>query len=391
MSIIKKKTTFNYKPTVLDVFCGAGGMSLGFKNAGCQILGGIDSNQYAIKTHHHNFPLSKLKLPNQDIKELQDLAQLDLKPGEIDIIVGGPPCQGFSIAGIAKMQALGRDLKSDYRNSLYKEFVRFVDHYKPLCFVMENVDNLANKSEIIEQIQNDFSSTGYKVDYKVLNACDFGVPQKRKRVFIIGIRCDLNVEPIFPDINQNDFVSVGEAILDLPDLEPVINRLGAKTNNQKPSDQTRKYRCPPQLKYQEKMRKNKTDEDGVLNHICRSHNDKDIEIFKILKQGGKYKDLPQEMMRYRSDIFADKYRRLILNEPSWTLTAHMSKDGLAYIHPLQNRSISVREAARIQSFPDDFVFCAPMTEMFKLIGNSVPPLLAEAIAKPLVELIKSYR
>lgn len=256
---------------------------------------------------------------------------------------------------------------------------------------MENVDNLANKSEIIEQIQNDFSSTGYKVDYKVLNACDFGVPQKRKRVFIIGIRCDLNVEPIFPDINQNDFVSVGEAILDLPDLEPVINRLGAKTNNQKPSDQTRKYRCPPQLKYQEKMRKNKTDEDGVLNHICRSHNDKDIEIFKILKQGGKYKDLPQEMMRYRSDIFADKYRRLILNEPSWTLTAHMSKDGLAYIHPLQNRSISVREAARIQSFPDDFVFCAPMTEMFKLIGNSVPPLLAEAIAKPLVELIKSYR
>jgi DNA (cytosine-5)-methyltransferase 1 len=378
-----------YKPTVLDVFCGAGGMSLGFKNAGCQILGGIDSNQYAIKTHHHNFPLSKLKLPNQDIKELQDLAQLDLKSGEIDIIVGGPPCQGFSIAGIAKMQALGRDLKSDDRNSLYKEFVRFVDHYKPLCFVMENVDNLANKSEIIAQIQNDFSSTGYKVDYKVLNACDFGVPQKRKRVFIIGIRFDLNIEPIFPVANQNAFVSVGQAIQDLPEVEPVINSLGARKNNQKPSDKNQKYRFSPQSEYQAKMRKNKTDEDGVLNHICRSHNDKDIEIFKYLKQGEKYKDLPQEMMRYRSDIFADKYRRLILNEPSWTLTAHMSKDGLAYIHPLQNRSISVREAARIQSFPDDFVFCAPMTEMFKLIGNSVPPLLAEAIAKPLVSIVKS--
>jgi DNA (cytosine-5)-methyltransferase 1 len=378
-----------YKPTVLDVFCGAGGMSLGFKNAGCQILGGIDSNQYAIKTHHHNFPLSKLKLPNQDIKELQDLAQLDLKSGEIDIIVGGPPCQGFSIAGIAKMQALGRDLKSDDRNSLYKEFVRFVDHYKPLCFVMENVDNLANKSEIIAQIQNDFSSTGYKVDYKVLNACDFGVPQKRKRVFIIGIRSDLNVEPIFPVANQNAFVSVGQAIQDLPDVEPVINPLGARKNSRKPSDKNQKYRFPPQSEYQGKMRKNKTDEDGVLNHICRSHNDKDIEIFKYLKQGEKYKDLPQEMMRYRSDIFVDKYRRLVLNTPSWTLTAHMSKDGLAYIHPLQNRSISVREAARIQSFPDDFVFCAPMTEMFKLIGNSVPPLLAEAIAKPLVSIVKS--
>jgi len=378
-----------YKPTVLDVFCGAGGMSLGFKNAGCQILGGIDSNQYAIKTHHHNFPLSKLKLPNQDIKELQDLAQLDLKLGEIDIIVGGPPCQGFSIAGIAKMQALGRDLKLDYRNSLYKEFVRFVDYYKPLCFVMENVDNLANKLEIIAQIQNDFSSTGYKVDYKVLNACEFGVPQKRKRVFIIGIRSDLNIEPIFPVANQNAFVSVGQAIQDLPDVEPVINPLGARKNNQKPSDKNQKYRFPPQSEYQAKMRKNKTNEDGVLNHICRSHNDKDIEIFKYLKQGEKYKDLPQEMMRYRSDIFVDKYRRLILNDPSWTLTAHMSKDGLAYIHPLQNRSISVREAARIQSFPDDFVFCAPMTEMFKLIGNSVPPLLAEAIAKPLISIVKS--
>lgn len=287
------------------------------------------------------------------------------------------------------MQALGRDLKSDDRNSLYKEFVRFVDHYKPLCFVMENVDNLANKSEIIAQIQNDFSSTGYKVDYKVLNACDFGVPQKRKRVFIIGIRSDLNIEPIFPIANQNAFVSVGQAIQDLPEVEPVINPLGARKNNQKPSDKNQKYRFSPQSEYQGKMRKNKTDEDGVLNHICRSHNDKDIEIFKYLKQGGKYKDLPQEMKRYRSDIFADKYRRLILNEPSWTLTAHMSKDGLAYIHPLQNRSISVREAARIQSFPDDFVFCAPMTEMFKLIGNSVPPLLAEAIAKPLVSIVKS--
>jgi DNA (cytosine-5)-methyltransferase 1 len=114
-------------------------------------------------------------------------------------------------------------------------------------------------------------------------------------------------------------------------------------------------------------------------------------IFEMLAQGGKYRDLPKEMMRYRVDIFDDKYKRLIWNEPAWTLTAHMKKDGLAYIHPLQNRSISVREAARIQSFPDDFVFYAPMTRMFELVGNSVPPLLAEAVAKPLVKLIQPYR
>ena len=139
------------------------------------------------------------------------------------------------------------------------------------------------------------------------------------------------------------------------------------------------------------MRRQKKEGEGVWNHLCRSHNDQDIAIFKVLEQGGKYKDIPKEMMRYRVDIFDDKYRRLIWDEPAWTLTAHMRKDGLAYIHPLQNRSISVREAARIQSFPDDFVFYAPMTRMFELVGNSVPPLLAEAVAKPLVKLIQSYR
>jgi DNA (cytosine-5)-methyltransferase 1 len=138
------------------------------------------------------------------------------------------------------------------------------------------------------------------------------------------------------------------------------------------------------------MRKKKKDGEGVWNHLCRSHNEKDLIIFEMLKQGGKYKDLPEEVMRYRKDIFDDKYKRLIWDEPSWTLTAHMKKDGLAYIHPLQNRSISVREAARIQSFPDDFVFHAPMTRMFELVGNSVPPLLAEAVAKPVVKLIRDY-
>lgn len=393
----EKGASCKIKPTVLDIFCGAGGMSLGFKNAGCHILGGIDQNRYAIDTHHQNFPYAKLKLPPQDICKLRNLNKLGLDSNEVDILVGGPPCQVFSRVGIGKMRKLGRDIESDHRNFLYKQFVRFVAYYKPLCFVMENVDNLANKQETLSKICKDFSRNkrksypGYKVDYRVLDASEFGVPQKRMRLFIVGVRADLGIEPPFPNKRVRCPISVGEAIYDLPELEPFVMPLKKKSSGPKQKDTECAYKCPPESPYQEKMRKRKKEGEGVWNHLCRSHNDKDIMIFEMLEQGGKYRDLPEEMMRYRVDIFDDKYKRLIWKEPAWTLTAHMRKDGLAYIHPLQNRSISVREAARIQSFPDDFVFYAPMTRMFELVGNSVPPLLAEAVAKPLVKLIRAYR
>lgn len=385
------------RPNVLDIFCGAGGMSLGFKNAGCKILGGIDQNPYAVDTHHRNFPKSVLKIPPRDIRGLRNLDKLGLNPNEVDIVVGGPPCQVFSRVGIGRMRKLGRDIESDHRNFLYKEFVRFVAYYKPLCFVMENVDNLANKEETLAIISKDFSSNGrkgypgYKVNYQVLDASEFGVPQKRMRLFIIGVRSDLEIDPPFPTKQAKNPVSVGEAICDLPTLEPFVMPLQTKSSGPKQKDFECPYQCPPQSPYQEVMRRRKKEGEGVWNHLCRSHNDQDIMIFEMLKQGEKYRDIPKEMMRYRVDIFDDKYKRLIWNKPAWTLTAHMRKDGLAYIHPLQNRSISVREAARIQSFPDDFVFYAPMTRMFELVGNSVPPFLAEAVAKPLVQLIRLYR
>ncbi|MBD2777662.1 DNA cytosine methyltransferase [Iningainema tapete] len=146
------------------------------------------------------------------------------------------------------------------------------------------------------------------------------------------------------------------------------------------NDKLQLYESEPKSEYQAKMRSKNNQSVGVMNHICRAHNEKDLAIFEMLPQGGKYKDLPESVKRYRDDIFDDKYKRLKWNEPSWTLTAHMQKDCLAYIHPTQTRSISVREAARLQSFPEHFVFDAPMTKMFELVGNSVPPLLVEAIA-----------
>lgn len=364
-------------------------MSLGFQRAGCTILGGIDQNHYAVKTHHQNFPKSKLKIEATDIRQLMNLEALKIKPGEVDILIGGPPCQVFSRVGIGKMKHhLKRDVENDPRNFLYKEYARFVEYYKPLFFVMENVDNLANKKEVLSSIIDSFSRCGYKVGHDVLDASKFGVPQRRLRIFLVGVRSDLDLEPVFPKQTSRRLTTVGEAISDLPVLEPIAMPLRAKSSGPKQVDRELSYRCEPESGYQKIMRR--YNGDRVCNHLCRAHNYEDLKIFGMLRQGDKYRDIPEEYMRYRVDIFDDKYKRLIWSEPSWTLTAHMRKDCLAYVHPLQNRSISVREAARIQSFPDNFVFHAPMTRMFELVGNSVPPLLAEAVAKPIVKLIRQY-
>ncbi|HEY9804547.1 MAG TPA: DNA cytosine methyltransferase [Leptolyngbyaceae cyanobacterium] len=407
-----------YKPTVIDLFCGAGGMSLGFQNAGCEILGGIDKNPYAIKTHHRNFPRCRLKLDAMEIESISDLRKLQIAPGEVDILIGGPPCQVFSIVGIGKMKSLERNIAEDSRNFMYRQFIKFINYYQPLCFVMENVDNLARKvifNKITKELQSGLpehkdSYPGYRICYKVLTASDYGIPQIRKRLFIVGIRQGLPINFDFSMVKKaKEIVTVEEAISDLTPLYPVSRYIPlislyvkSLTSNgkvfglagDKQKDNQKPYHCPPQSEYQKKMRKGltaKAELDGVWNHMCRSHNPVDLVCFAMIRPGGKYTDLPESMRRYRWDIFDDKYKRLPWDKPSWTLTAHMQKDCLAYIHPQQNRTISVREAARLQSFPDHFIFDGPMTRMFELVGNSVPPLLAEAIAKPIVKQIKAYK
>jgi len=383
-------------PTVLDLFCGAGGMSLGFQNAGCEILGGIDKNPHAIRTHHRNFPNSQLKLAAKPIESITDLSELGLQPGEVDILIGGPPCQVFSVVGKGKMRSLGKDIENDIRNFLYEDFIRFLEYYKPYFFVIENVNYLRNHRIfpiLIGDLEKglhkkDCDYPGYDISSKILVASDYGVPQIRKRLFIVGRRKDLNLDFEFPEANTASPVSVGEAIEDLPELTSIPLSLKRKNTAPRQSDSATHYKCLPESEYQKLMR-SKSDKT-VMNHLCRAHNDKDLYIFNIMPQGGKYKNIPDELKRYNDKIFEDKYRRLESHKPSWTLTAHMQKDCLAYIHPTQTRSISVREAARLQSFPDHFVFDAPMTRMFELVGNSVPPLLAEAIAKPIVEQVQAY-
>lgn len=385
-------------PTVLDIFCGAGGMSLGFQNAGCEILGGIDKNKHAIKTHHKNFPNCKLKLAAQHIEKI-DFLNLPIQAGDVDILIGGPPCQVFSSVGIGKMKSLGKQIEKDDRNFLYKYFVEVLNIYKPLAFVLENVNALKGHNMfpiIIAELEQGlpmhrFNYPGYEIKYDILLASNYGVPQVRKRLFIVGLRKDIDLKFKFAEPTTTSPISVGEAIGDLLPLKPLSMRLRTKSCAPKQTDRMLPYHSEAKSEYQEKMRNKNQENQGVMNHICRAHNEKDLAIFEMLTQGGKYRDLPESVKRYRNDIFEDKYKRLKWNEPSWTLTAHMQKDCLAYIHPTQTRSISVREAARLQSFPDHFVFDAPMTRMFELVGNSVPPLLAEAIAKPIVEQIIAYK
>lgn len=393
-----------FKPKVLDLFCGAGGLSLGFERAGCQILGGIDLEQYPVLTHHRNFPGSVITLPPTDISTIEPVS-LGIPAGEVDILVGGPPCQGFSQVGSAKIRSLGQEREKRRKNRLYREFIRFIDFFSPKYFVIENVNGMKGirNERVFKDAMRELSegprgtgyqfAPGYDVEYQVLCARNYGVPQNRYRIFIIGRREDLAELPIyFPEPLGTPPVSLKEAISDLPRLVAprLITRCSKSLTNggihQK--DLPKTYRTEPLNDYQRLMREGRGDE--VMNHLCRGHNEKDLEIFALLKQGQTYKDLPKKYRRYRDDIFDDKYRRLKYNEPSPTVTAHMQKDTLAFIHPTQTRSISAREAARIQSFPDSFIFEGPLTKVMRQIGNAVPPLLAERVASVLVHELRSY-
>ncbi|HEY9787573.1 MAG TPA: DNA cytosine methyltransferase [Candidatus Obscuribacterales bacterium] len=395
----------SYRPRVLDLFCGAGGLSLGFEKAGCQIIGGVDFESWPVKTHHRNFPNCEVQLGPTDISQL-DPAGLGLQPGSIDILIGGPPCQGFSQVGRAKIRSLGQEWHRDRKNRLYRQFIRFLHYFKPVYFVIENVQALRTfkesrfLSELLDELSHGYGDyilppkMRYDVSYRVLCAADYGVPQVRYRLFVIGRRKDHPELAInFPEPTVTRATNLRDAISDLPRLcAPVLS---TKTSSYlinggvKQDDRPKRYRSSPRNAYQRLMRA----ESGefVLNHICRGHNSKDLKIFALLKQGQKYKDLPARLRRYRDDIFDDKYRRLKENEPCWTLTAHMQKDCLAYIHPRQTRSLSAREAARVQSFPDSFVFEGPLTKVFRQIGNAVPPLLAQEVARILVDELERAR
>lgn len=384
-----------FSPRVLDLFCGAGGMSLGFKMAGCTILGGIECENWPAETHKHNFPDAVFDLGAVDIRDVEP-DSLGLQPGDVDILIGGPPCQGFSIVGRSKIRHLGQERERDIKNRLYRQYIKFLAYFRPKFFVIENVDGMKTfkKQKFLPDVIKELEGIGYEVDADILTATNFGVPQVRHRLFIIGRRLDLHdLQIVFPEpLKATPPVTVDEAISDLRILRAKVLKPASKTrlgnSGARHEDRPITYKYDePQNPYQRLMRKDNG--KTVMNHICRGHNEIDLAIFKKLKEGGKYIDLPKKDRRYRDDIFKDKYRKLKGNEPSWTLTAHMQRDCLAYIHPHQKRSLSTREAARIQSFPDNFVFIGPLTKVFRQIGNAVPPLMAKHVALGLVSQLQA--
>lgn len=392
--------------TSIDLFCAPGGLSLGFEMAGFTSLAGVDKDRDGMLTYHHNFPGAESI--TTDITELdsgQFMEKIGIGRGQVDVIVGGPPCQGFSNIGRVKISSLVREgvwnlstarprFIDDPRNVLYREFVRIVRDLKPKFFVMENVPGIKSyrNGEIVREIIEDFGKVGYRTNPEVLNAVNFGVPQRRKRIFFIGTHLN-GVTISWPKPTHFDFdegtttldefaenpakvgskqcLTVWEAIGDLPD--PVPGKHGLADF---PLDYGRKASGEYQCWARKGSKK-------IHNHIERRHNSRDVRVFGMMEEGMWWKDLPDEIRKqygYRDDIFHDKMKKLSRNRPSWTVVAHLYKDGYMYIHPTRPGSITVREAARLQSFPDRFIFKASRTSQFRQVGNAVPPLLARAVA-----------
>jgi len=335
------------KPTVIDLFCGCGGLSYGFIKAGYEIVIGIDNWRDAIETFNYNH--------TKNFGKVLDLS--NAKPDEfefkknIDVIIGGPPCQGYSIAG--------KRIIEDERNKLYKSFVKFVDHYKPKAFLMENVPNIIFMGEgaVKEQIIKDFEKIGYKVVYEILMASDFGVPQNRRRAFFVGLPDNVQFE--FPKRTIEVPITSKEAISDLPEFSLVDSAI---------------YPIEAQSTFQNLMRLNS---NGVYNHQITIHQEQTIDIISQVPDGSNYKSLPKELQQIRKVNIA--WTRLNSQKPSFTIdTGHNH-----HFHYQFNRVPTARESARLQSFPDNYIFLKGKTSQLKQIGNAVPPILANEIAKSL--------
>ena len=271
----------------------------------------------------------------------------------VDVIIGGPPCQGFSVAG--------KRIVDDERNKLYKGFVRMVEYFKPRAFVMENVPNVLSIGEgIVKQsILKDFQELGYTVETKVLLASDYGVPQNRRRAVFVGL--------------QN-----GTFSFDIPAVEHKVTTEEALSDLTEDSiSDSSEYPIAPNCPYQVLMRK---DSKGVWNHDITIHSDQTKNIIAMVPDGGNYKDLPKDLQETRKVHIA--WTRLNSKKPSITIdTGHRH-----HFHYKWNRVPTVRESARLQSFPDDFIFLCSKTSQYKQVGNAVPPIMAQAIA----EKLKSY-
>lgn len=349
---------------VIDLFCGCGGLSEGFRLAGYEIVGGIDFNQAAIDTYNENFTKAKgicgdlLKMDKAKI--LKEFGSLN----DVDVIIGGPPCQGFSSANRWQKE------DEDPRNRLFFEFVKFVDLAKPKAILIENVQGILTKNNgyAKKRIYEIFEKRGYTVTNRVLNAADYGVPQYRKRNFFVMLKGDKEF-----DFDQIKRVSVPVTV------EEAIGELYNFESHEMDSELV--LDSKPKTSYQKYLR----DESNIVrNHQVRYPAEKVQKRISFVPQGGNWKDVPVDLWPSdRQNRHSSAYKRL--NEEDRSCTIDTGNAHSNYFHPLYNRIPTPREAARLQSFPDNFVFVGTRGAIYRQIGNAVPPLLAKAIAEEIKE------
>lgn len=408
------------KYSFIDVFAGAGGLAEGFIANNFKPMAHIEMNKnacdtlttrlsyYFLKKHHkldiyHKYlngiinrdeflsyipdsikrSVINKTISDENIEEIFEFIDTSLNPKgvHVDVLVGGPPCQAYSLVGRA---VSGKKIQNDPRNFLYKLYVKFLERFQPKVFVFENVQGLlsANNGFYLNSLKNCIESAGYNINLKVLTVSDYGVLQNRRRVIIIGIRKDLPVCDLYPD--KSPFAHqfyVNDIFSDLPSLSKDLC--------------CNKYLTEP-TKYCS-ISGIRTNDDILTWHLKRPNNEHDREIYRMAidlwntkRKRIKYTDIPVKMRTHKNQkAFLDRFKVVASNEhESQTILAHLSKDGHYFIHPdkKQCRSISVREAARLQSFPDSYFFEGSRGAAFTQIGNAVPPLLSNALAKK----IKKY-
>jgi DNA (cytosine-5)-methyltransferase 1 len=359
-----------------DLFSGAGGLSLGLQAAGYRVVLAVDHYPEAIETHRHHFGGLTLNWNLSDSDRIAEVAEL-IAAADVELLAGGPPCQPFSRAGRNKIRHRVRNGYLDpgqERRDLWQSFLEVIKRAMPRAVIMENVPDMALDREmfILRTMVDALETLGYTVEERVVDTSRYGVPQFRQRLILVGLRDGLSFN--WPN-EIPDKVTVWNAIGDLPAVEGGWRPPGG-------ADGWADYNGP-QTEFQRRMRQGMVGAEAgkLYDHITRPVREDDERAFQLMDATTLYSHLPAEMKRYRDDIFDDKYKRLDENGLSRTITAHIAKDGYWYIHPRQNRTLTVREAARLQTFPDWYRFAGPPSAAFRQIGNAVPPVLGERLGK----------
>ncbi len=371
-------------PLAADLFCGAGGLSLGLAEAGYSVVLGVDNDEDALATHRAYHPGLSANWDLGDEEVVERTGELIRYLG-VSLVAGGPPCQPFSKAGRSGLRDLvrtGRREAHDHRSDLWQSFLRIVSIARPEAVLMENVPDMALDRDmlILRTMADELEHLGYSVETRVVDTWRYGVPQHRQRLILVALAN--RVEFRWPDEHEQ-LVTLGNAISDLPPVEggwrPECGAHGWADYD------------GPRTTFQESMRRavDGADSGKLFDHITRPVREDDLQIFQNMDSKTKYSDIDPELRRYRHDIFDDKYKRLDYDDLSRTITAHIAKDGYWYIHPEQHRTISVREAARIQTFPDHIRFSGPPTAAFRQIGNAVPPRLGSELGSAIRSSLKA--